>query len=331
MTENMRWVIKNFRVSKSFGDTVKDEWLEDGRELGELINKLKLCHKKDKLELAYPIAVPSCNDRRPSVIKDFKHITSPIYLFIYEKQKELYDYVNQENVTKVIVPNEYITIQRMRLYMQKYMDDKTYWMIDDDLHYSLFLRDRIETPWYEGLWVMGEIVKERNLMSNWAVACMQHAPESYWYDGVSKKKLGERFGSFPAQVYLLNGKEMIEHEIYFGGDPTVNEDVEMGVLLRKRKMPPLVLLGVSFKFYSTSGGKQSIASTPQKVKQYFINNYEKFGEYLNLRYSKSGGVFLEFSLVNEPIEKDPKISAFLEIQDWYGLREYVLNKKSQKA
>ena len=88
--------------------------------------------------LKYPLFVPSCHNRKPSILENLAQFgDTKVYACIYEHEVDMYTWLDDiKNVTKVIVPKEYLTIQKMRLFIQNYTDQngiQKYWVTDDDL------------------------------------------------------------------------------------------------------------------------------------------------------------------------------------------------------
>lgn len=329
MNELLRYMIEEMGVYRKITKMISDKDLQPGNGHYDVAKFLKSAHEnRNALELDYPICVPSCNNRQPSCLQQFQYITSPIYLFIYERQKHLYEYITQKNVTKVLVPDEYLTIQKMRRYMQEYMGDQIYWMLDDDIYLAHMLRGRVHLWWYQGLYILGKICEERKLMDKFCVASCQGNTAEAFYKGT--ERIGQILDCNAAQMYLLNGKLMRENELYFTGDPCVNEDIELNVNMRLKNLHVLVLAGVSMSYSNECGSKISTASTPAKVKQYTINNYRKFGEWVKIKYTSDGGDAPVCVPRRKPVVKDPIIERFLKYQDFNGLRKYIKQQNKKK-
>lgn len=328
MNDNLRYIIKHHRVRESLNKALNDEYF-NSRDVTEIISKLKLAESSEKLEFSYPIIFPSCNNRKPSIIKDLKHISSPVYIFVYASQEKLYEYIKQENVTKVIVPDEFVTIQRMRKYMQEFMGDKIYWMLDDDIVEARILANKVSIKWYEGLYVLDKILAERGVMNSTCIGGPAIEMSNYFYASGGETKIFKftKCG-YIVNVFIINGKLCKEKKILFKGDPNVSEDLEITIDARERSGKILQLMGVTFvcDIGCLNKAKKSIASTPVKVKKYTICNYKKFGQWIKFKFKKDQ-VFPITVLRKTPKAKDPMIEHYLDIQDWMSLKSYIERKK----
>lgn len=135
------------------------------------------------------ICIPTYKNRKNNLTTRLSPFSKDrkIHIFSYEDDDSYEDKTNF-----VIVPKEYHTVQKMRKFIQEYMGDKLYWVIDDDV-------------------IVDEesLLVAEQLINDFAIVGLQN--EYY----------------IPVQCVLFNGKILNDKNIKYTGDSSVHEDIEI--------------------------------------------------------------------------------------------------------
>lgn len=232
----------------------------------ELENEVKNHNK-----LKYPLCIPSCRNRQPSLLQDLdKFGDSEIYVFNYENEVDLYKWLDKPNVHKVTVPLEYLSIQKMRQFIQNYMGDKIYWVSDDDIKFFYYPWKLKELDVFSGFKIM-EILIDKYFPTQFFSAISPTHLES-----ACRFFHGELFKyGYASQIFLFNGKICNDIGLKYTGDKSLLEDMEFLINSWKCGIPVQTTRAFLLKEYFKSGDKNSIASSKEKMLAYTEGTKEK--------------------------------------------------------
>lgn len=230
--------------------------------------------------LAYPLFIPSCHNRKPSLLDNLdQFLDTQIFVFIYEHEVDMYEWLDKPNVKKVVVPKSYITIQKMRVFMQQYAIDNGIskcWVSDDDISHIMLINKTIKTTLARGMRVLEKYSEDRN----WPMT-------SFYFN-----EMGAKFWDGTLEVPGVCGNlvlfdwDLLE-DIKYTGDVTVGEDIEFLIECFKAGLSPMVVRWGLHVPYSVPGAKNSIASKEDLPWVYCMNLYKKYGDYLRIKLSKN--------------------------------------------
>lgn len=242
-----------------------------------------LANRIDEYENTYDVCIPSCHNRKPSLLEELDSFKGAhINVFIYDFEEELYDWLERPDVTKVIVPKEYLTIMKMRVFIQEYMGDKKYWVVDDDFAYFLVGPNKIKINTAQGIRMMEIMLKEYEIEWDFVGANASQIGAKFW-DGVVLFGHGASYNCL-----LYDGKKLREAGLKYQGDPDVSEDIEF--LMNSIKCG---LQNTECKFLwgcARIGGGNSTTSQRDMILSRAMKMYIKYGEFYRLRYSTNAGI-----------------------------------------
>ena len=246
----------------------------------ELENELKTHNK-----LNYPLCIPSCRNRKPSLLDRLDVFgDSEIYVFNYENEVDLYKWLDKPNVHKITVPLEYLSIQKMRQFIQNYMGDKIYWAIDDDYNAMFFPWKLKKLNEFEGLHLLELLIDKEFPTHDFSAISPTHL------ESACRFFHGDLFKYGFASLCLYNGKVLREHNLYYTGDNTVDEAAEFTILSWLHGCPVKTTRAFQILEYAPTGGSNTIACTNEKVKKMGENIAKKYPDYITVRWSKTGKV-----------------------------------------
>ena len=240
--------------------------------------------------MKYPICFPVYKHRETTILdrlKDLSSLPDKIYCFMYNFDVQNYnlsDYQDIKNLEIIMVPDEYKTSMKMRMFIQNYMGDKKFWMFDDDV-------SSIQWVWKEEnkghidkvtLGKAFEYVEKISDENNLALAGPNLSDMSfYWAKGVDDFTLN----GFPCIACLIDNKQLIEKGVRYTGDINVNEDYEIWVNTKRAGLKCGVALGVKLKLDEKVNGKGSWVDNERNFKIH-LNNYLKFGNDFKLFWNE---------------------------------------------
>ena len=247
----------------------------------ELENELK---KHNKLK--YPLCIPSCRNRKPSLLDKLELFgDSEIYVFNYENEVDLYKWLDKPNVHKVIVPLEYLSIQKMRQFIQNYMGDKIYWVSDDDIKFFYYPWKLKELDVFSGFKIMEILIDKCFPTQFFSAISPTHLESACRFFHGDLFKYG-----YASQVCLFNGKICNDIGLKYTGDKSLLEDIEFVINSWKCGIPVQTTRAFLLKEHFKSGDKNSIASAKEKMLAYTEGIKEKMSEYVKVTFTKHGKV-----------------------------------------
>ena len=216
----------------------------------ELENEVKNHNK-----LKYPLCIPSCKNRKPSLLDRLELFgDSEIYVFNYENEVDLYKWLDKPNVHKVAVPLEYLSIQKMRQFIQNYMGDKIYWVSDDDIKFFYYPWKLKELDVFSGFKIMEILIDKCFPTQFFSAISPTHLETGCRFFHKELFKYG-----YASQVCLFNGKICNDIGLKYTGDKSLLEDMEFVINSWKCGIPVQTTRAFLLKEYFKSGDKNSIA------------------------------------------------------------------------
>jgi len=238
----------------------------------------KILERGGKLMLRRTVCIPSCRNRKPSLLDTLNEVGSKVNVFIYADEVKLYEWLEETDMLhKVVVPVDYHTVQKMRFFIQGYMKDEAFWLLDDDLIGASFCRKLKSSSVFQAIWAADEIVEHEHALDTLASiqANMCDINAKVW-----EGKTLIRGAEFNHQAVLYNAPMLNKHGIHFTGDTSVNEDTEMSIDVLRAGCKMGAVEGINI--VPIMDTKLSIASSKEKQLKYVMDGYMKFGNYCKL-------------------------------------------------
>lgn len=258
-----------------------DDFLNTYQDIIDAENEVKKYNK-----LKYPLCIPSCRNRQPSLLQDLdKFGDSEIYVFNYENEVDLYKWLDKPNVNKITVPLEYLSIQKMRQFIQNYMGDKIYWVSDDDIKFFYYPWKLKELDVFSGFKIMEILIDKYFPTQFFSAISPTHLETGCRFFHKELFKYG-----YASQVCLFNGKICNDIGLKYTGDKSLLEDMEFVINSWKCGIPVQTTRAFLLKEYFKSGDKNSIASSKEKMLAYTEGTKEKLSEYVKVTFTKHGKV-----------------------------------------
>lgn len=278
-----------------------------------------------KVTLKYPLCVPSCHNRQPSILQHFDQFgDTKINVFIYEHETDLYTWLDDiPNVTKVVVPKDYLTIQKMRVFIQNYMGDQKYWVTDDDL---------------VDIWLYGKSEKVSAAQGLRMLEVLTEG-EEYSAVGYGHVDMGCKFftgvllrDTYASVTLLYNGKVMREHNLKYTGDSNVDESLEFIINSHIAGVPVKNAVWGLLHCYEPSGGKNSLASKPENHMHMQESLYIKFGESVRIQLEKRRGYTarVRYKRIGKEITYNEELLALCKAGDHEGILKFLQSQKAEK-
>lgn len=292
----------------------------------EYLNNLEAELKSESgiYELKYPLCIMSCHNRKPSILDNLDQFgNSKINVFIYDFEKELYDWLDKPNVNKIIVPKSYLTCQKMRVFIQNYMGDNKYWVTDDDLKYIIMHNDKHIVSIGHGLRMLEEFSEGKG----------------YATIGYGHVEMGVKFwgGDLVSDTYasvtlLYDGKIINEHGLKYTGDSNVDESLEYIINSHLCGIPVKNCVWGCLVCYEPSGGKKSLASTPENHKHMQESLYIKYGDYVRISLEKRRGytAHCRYGSFGKDKHYDEELLRLCQNGDHDGIIKYLNDKKNNE-
>ena len=247
----------------------------------ELENELKNHNK-----LKYPLCIPSCRNRKPSLLDKLELFgDSEIYVFNYENEIDLYKWLDKPNVHKVTVPLKYLSIQKMRQFIQNYMGDKIYWVSDDDIKFFYYPWKLKELDVFSGFKILETLIDKEFPTHDFSAISPTHLESACRFFHGDLFKYG-----YASQVCLFNGKICNDIGLKYTGDKSLSEDIEFVINSWKCGIPVQTTRAFLLKEHFKSGDKNSIASSKEKMLAYIEGTKEKLSDYVKVTFTKHGKV-----------------------------------------
>lgn len=274
-------------------------------------------------ELKYPLCIISCHNRKPSILDNLAQFgNTPINVFIYDFEEELYKWLDMPNVTKVIVPKDYLSCQKMRVFVQNYMGDQKYWVTDDDLKYVVMHNDKHRIEIGHALRMIEEYSEGKN----------------YATIGYGHVELGVKFwgGDLDSDTYasvtlLYDGKIINEHGLKYTGDENVDESLEYIINSHICGIPVKNCVWGCLVCYEPSGGKHSLASKPEHHLHMQESLYIKYGDYVRIGLENRRGYTAHCRYGSFKKEKtyNEELLALCKAGDHDGVLAYLKKNKEK--
>lgn len=288
-----------------------------------LLNLEAECKNENGIyNLNYPVCITSVHNRKPTILDNLEQFgNTKINVFVYDFERDMYTWLeNKDNVNIVYVPEEYLRVQRMRLFIQNYMGDQKYWTCDDDVIGIMMPNDKH----FVGIAHAMTMIERATEGKNFPVVSFGHVELGckYWNGGI----FVETYGS----VCMLNdGKLINEVGLKYTGDVNVNEDIEFVINSHLKGIPVKVCAWACLKCYEPSGGKRSQASTPEQHTHYQESLYIKYGDWVRIRLETRRGytASLRYSKFNDPKTYDEELLSLCKAGDKEGIISYLKKKK----
>lgn len=244
--------------------------------------------------LRYPIVVITCKNRKNSILKNLdKFLDTKIYVYIYETEMDLYSWLSDEKVTKVYVPEEYRSVQKMRKYVQSTMKEPIFHFLDDDLKSFYFYRRNNLISAAHALKIAEMLIHDED----WAFIGYQHINMSCHF-----RTKDIRIAN-PICYIIINNKKLKENDVYYTGNTNVNEDDEICINAAKKGLYQYIFnFQHPFNYYKI-GSNKSTASTIEQSFNYIFNNYLTFGNFRNPWVSKHG-IILQKNIIEKILKKE---------------------------
>lgn len=279
------------------------------------------------------VCILTCQNRKPSLLDTLSEITSDVYVYIYESEEHLYEWLEQENVTKVCVPDAYRSCQKMRHFIGEHMSecpDKMYWELDDDLLCGYVSCKTKKTSVWKTLKVTEGIIKHCNAYDYEVLQVNMCDISAKFWNG----KYLIRGCEFPHQCMLINKERLENLNIRFTGDATVHEDVELAIEVYKKGGKLGAVEGVLVT--PLNDPKKSIASNDEHLKDLVFDGYQKFGEWCKLVPKKNREVLQVH--VNRPncknekkLKYDKELLRLCKKRDFKKVYEHVVKRKNKEV
>lgn len=281
----------------------------------------KFYREDECYNLDYELCIITCHNRKPSFLDNISQFSSQVNVFIYDFEKELYDWLEEgPTLKKVIVPDEYLSVAKMRKFVQQYMGRKKYWVADDDCKNFAFANDKHKLSMGLGLKMTEEVIHNKVKDDYIIIGFSCAEPCTKWWGGEFA-----RAGS-PYCLILFDGAKAIDNNVYYSGDSGVNEDIEINLLCTLAGFPSLSMAFLFPQPYFAIGDfKHSIASSREKNLDMQANNYIKFGKYLSIRKAHAHypvKLYFHPDYVNNPFEVDNTFLELCKKRDYEGMIEY---------
>lgn len=323
--------LKNVAPSKKRTRMTEEEkeakYLEDKALIDDL--EKQTAPVNGAVTLKYPLFVPSCHNRKPSILENLAQFgDTKVYACIYEHEVDMYTWLDDiKNVTKVIVPKEYLTIQKMRLFIQNYTDQngiQKYWVTDDDLVDIWMYGKTHLVSAAQGLRML-EILSEGKGYSAIGYGHVDMGCK-FWHGGLMSD-------TYASVTLLYDGKVMKEHNLSYTGDHNVDESLEFIINSHIAGVPVKNCCWGLLHCYEPSGGKNSLASKPENHWHMQESLYIKFGDLVRLRLENRRGYTagVRYTQFDKPRTYDEKLLALCKAGDHDGVRKYLEAKRNVTA
>lgn len=301
---------------------MKQKEKEDKNFNKKFISELEVTTKtkNDIYDLKYPICIITYGNRKPSILDNLEQFgKTAIKVFIYDFQKEMYNWLSGDNIEKIYVDSQYLTVQKMRVFVQNYMGEKKYWVCDDDVCGVLLYPKKHEIKLAHGLKMLENATEGRNFS---ALGFCSTEMATYFWDGSHIFS-----GGFPRICVLYDGKVCLENGLVYTGDSGINEDLEFVINSHLLAIPVEKCDWGYLKTYCADFNK-SIASTKSKHLSYQMNAYIKYGSWV--RIAKSASQILSTKIRYGQIGKekvyDDKLLEMCKNSDFEQIIDYIKKK-----
>lgn len=243
----------------------------------------ELHNNNEEYTLEYPLCIPTMNNRKPSVLDNLDQFgQTNIHLFIYDWQKELYEWLSRTNITKHYVPKEYLTAQKMRLYMQEFMGEQIYWQLDDDAKGIKMYNEKKPVTLALAMRMAEKIAKEKfdnEEAGSFAIPTSEITCK--WWNG-DLMNVGMTGG-----IMLTNGKLLAKRNIRYTGNIDIPEDVEFFMDASIAGIDFYLFRWCYIEWLIKYGGKGSVASDAMKRRTFNMSLYKKYGSIVKFKRFKN--------------------------------------------
>lgn len=276
----------------------------------------------------YPVCFPTYKNRKPSALDNLDPFNdTPIFVFIYDFDKENYEWLDRPNVTKVFVPKEYITIHRMRYFIENYMGKQKYWVCDDDIKHVLISPDKHIVPTGKAMNMM-ELYLEDHPELNYGAVSMSHVEISCKFFSDESDIISN---GYTGSVTFYDGTKLIDNNVWYTQDTLCNEHLELTLNINYAGMK----VGCAHWAYVVSNipmaSKKSLAYLYQSHVNMQLVNYIKHGDHVRLWASKSHVINtrINYTRLSKPKTWDETLLSLCKEGDVEKVIEYLNSKKNK--
>lgn len=301
------------------------EKLEERQNNIEILQNIEQStyRKSGVYTLKYPLCIITCHDRRPSILENLYQFSdeTTINVFIYEDELKLYDWLHKKRLNKIIVPIKYRSCQKMRVFVQQYMGVKKYWVTDDDLRAVALYDDKREISIGHALRMLEEL-SEGKFYSAIGYGHVDIATK-FW---VGKLTLD----TYASVTLLYDGEILTKNRLKYTGDSEVDESLEFIINSHLKGVPVKNCPWGLLRCYEPSGGKNSLASPPEKHLSMQEALYIKYGDYVRLGLEKRRGytAHIRYTQLGKKKSYDTELLRLCKAGDHDGVLNYLKEKRN---
>lgn len=308
-------------------------------QLNELVVHTLVERLDETQTLDNDVCIITYKNRKPSVLDDLSCFAdTQINVFIYDFEKELYEWLKGDNINKVYVPASYDNVNKKRLFVQEYMKDKKFWLLDDDLKSGIIAGKQRETSTTRvkieiSLAKLCKIVELMTQNRRFGIAGYKYAEIAVAFCNY-KKLINDNVVD---QCVLFDGGELEKCGIKYSGDKNINETLDVEIQIVRNNLDMLCLTFGSVTEFHRGGSKGTTVSTPVSHIRMKLGNYIKWGEMISLHPSKNLIIDsrLNYKKIKDPLKWDPVLLKLCEegIVDGNAdkVLEYLENESLQKT
>lgn len=288
------------------------------------------------------VCIITKNNRKPSILDALDVFgDTKINVFIYEYQKDMYEWLSGPNINKIYVPipEEQSSVAIKRKFVQDTMGAKKYWVLDDDLSEGIISghlrpgkihRRKIKTTTSKVLKII-EIVTANE---TFAMAGGSYSEIAVGFFDYKDLFINSRIID---QFFLFNGKLMQEYDVHYSGDPAIIESWDVEIDAWRKGLKVLCCPFAGMYEYTRVGSKKSIASTPTNHTKAIAGSYVKWGDIFNFRKDKRFivNVRVAYSKIATPLHWNSKLlnicKEVVKDGDHNKILKYLDNKHKTKS
>lgn len=320
-------VVPSKRKTRLTKEEREQRYLDDKKLIDDL--ESQTTPKDGKVTLKYPIGITSVHNRRPAILDHLDQFgDSKIYIFHYENEDELYEYLNKDKrIVNVSVPMDYLKVQKMRLFIQNYFRENKvskYWVADDDL-VDIFLYEKSRKVSAAQGFRMLEIFSEGK---EWSAIGYGHVDMGckFWHGGMTAD-------NYASVALLFNGDVCDKYNLKYTGDVNVNEDIEFVINSHIAGVPVKCCNWGLLNCYEPSGGKNSQASRPEQHLHYQDSLYIKYGDLVRLRLENRRGYTagIRYGRFDKPRTYDERLLELCKAGDHEATKKYLESVRNKNA
>lgn len=294
-------------------------------EFPEKFRQDMLDQTSDECRLEFPIVVITCKNREKNILKNLdQFLDTPIYVFLYETEKDLYSWLDRPNVKKIYVPEEYRSCQKMRYYVQHTMVGKEdiFWFLDDDMGSMLFWNRYTSVSTARGMRIAELLIHDYN----WGMIGFNLVNLNFYFRRDEAHVMKRRCLSY----FLFNNKLLTDNNLWFSGDKNVAEDDEIAIDVTRGGLDIFTFCFLYVNKLYKCGDKNSIASQINNQNNLNLCGYVKFGEDRPLKVNKYGQLSPRMDIIkltNKQREWDDELLSAAKDKDLKSFYKLLISKK----